>query len=124
MPSNWKAHCSAPNFSVEADTVSVSLEGGRTQKVNVEITDDGFRFSSVVARQKDVAEFQEAELRAWLRNRSMHLVAFRLDRRGRMIGESWVHSVGLTAHEFRLYLTTIAIECDRFEYQITGRDEE
>ena len=124
MSSNWYSYCSAPNLAVEADTVIVALDGGRTQRVDIESTDGGLRLSSTVARPKAVSEFPEAELRAWLRNRSRHLVAFRLDRRGRMIGEAWVHSVGLTADEFRLYLTTVANECDQFEHQITGGDSE
>lgn len=46
------------------------------------------------------------------------------DRRGRLVGEAWVPKAGLTGHEFQLYVRHLAVEADRFEYRLTGRDFE
>ena len=51
-------------------------------------------------------------------------MGFRIDHRGRVVGEAWVPKAGLSAAEFQLYLRTAAVECDRFEYVLTGRDAE
>ena len=50
------------------------------------------------------------------------LVGFRIDARGRLIGEAWVPKAGVTSSEFTSYLRAVAAECDRFEYQLTGSD--
>ncbi|HEU5178897.1 MAG TPA: hypothetical protein VFU24_15710, partial [Burkholderiales bacterium] len=59
-------------------------------------------------------------LRAWRRNRSSQLVGFRVDQRGRLVGEAWVPKAGLSAQEFQVYVRRVAAECDRFEYLLTG----
>lgn len=71
-----------------------------------------------------VGELSDALVRAWSRNRSVMLAGFRVDERGRMIGESWVPKAGLTASEFQFALRHLAEESDRFEFQLTGRDQE
>jgi hypothetical protein len=58
----------------------------------------------------------------WRRNRVTELVGFRLDRRGRIIGEAVLPSPGLTAKEWDLYVRAVARACDRFEYVLTGQD--
>jgi hypothetical protein len=40
------------------------------------------------------------------------------------VGEAWIPKAGLTESEFQLYVRTLAIEADRFEYALTGRDSE
>jgi len=54
----------------------------------------------------------------------MSLMGFRIDRRGRLVGEAWVPKAGLTGEEFQLYVRHLAVEADRFEYGLTGRDSE
>jgi hypothetical protein len=102
----------------------VNLEKGRHQLIEVTASDDMIYLYSVVARAAIVTQFADAALRAWQRNRAVSIVAFRVDERGRMVGETWVPTAGLTREEFQLYIKTIAIECDRFEFQLTGTDAE
>jgi hypothetical protein len=71
-----------------------------------------------------VEEIPDAAVRAWVRNRSVMLVGFRVDERGRMVGESWVPKPGLTAAEFQFILRHLATESDRFEFQLSGQDHE
>jgi hypothetical protein len=54
----------------------------------------------------------------------MQLVGFRLDQKGRLVGEAWVPKAGLTRDEFLLYAKRVADECDLFEYHLTGKDRE
>ena len=63
-------------------------------------------------------------LQLWQRNRTTSLVGFRIDARDRVLGETHVPAEGLTPAEFMLYLKTIAEECDRLEWVLTGRDVE
>lgn len=54
----------------------------------------------------------------------MQLVGFRLDQKGRLVGEAWVPKAGLSRDEFLLYVKRVADECDLFEYHLTGNDRE
>ena len=45
-------------------------------------------------------------------------------RRGRVVAGAWVPKAGLTQEEFQLYVRAVAVESDRFEYRLTGRDNE
>ena len=63
-------------------------------------------------------------IQVWLRNRATALVGFRIDSRGRLVGEALVPKAGLTAEEFQIYVRAVAVQCDRLEYLLTGRDQE
>jgi len=124
MAPDWKYFCGESNLRIEGNQVEVNLEKGRRQLIEVTASDDMIYRYSVVARAAVVTQFADAALRAWQRNRAVSIVAFRVDERGRMVGETWVPTAGLTREEFQLYIKTIAIECDRFEFQLTGTDAE
>ena len=124
MKIDWREFCRAPGFATFDGGVVVRFDTGRSQKVTVEDRGEAFLVSSVAARPAAVSELPDAALNAWIRNRSVTLVGFRVDERGRMIGEAWILKDGLTAEEFQLYIRTVALECDRFEFQLTGRDVE
>ena len=65
----------------------------------------------------------EPELRAWQRNRTSELVGFRVDRQGAMIAETPVPS-GAGRDEWAFLAFNLARSADRFEYLLSGRDEE
>jgi hypothetical protein len=69
-----------------------------------------------------IAEIDTLPSRVWERNRRTNLVGFKIDARGRLIGETRVSKAGLTRAEFNVYLHATAAECDRFEYLLTGLD--
>jgi hypothetical protein len=85
---------------------------------------DAIELSSLVARPSVLAEIDSPSLAAWRRNRAASLVGFRVDERGRLVGESWVPTEGLTRDEFLLYVRGLAAACDLFEFQLTGKDRE
>lgn len=122
---DWRALSEKADLQVEADEIRVPLHGDRKQTVRVsEPGDRTIRLWSMVARKAEVKDLPDAPLRAWLRNRITDLVGFKIDRHGCLIGEAWVPLAGLDAEEWGLYVRTLARACDRFEYVITGRDEE
>ena len=93
-------------------------------RVHVESKDDAVELRAVVARRAVVEAQENPAFAAWDRNRSASLVGFRLDERGRLVGESWVPGAGLTAEEFSTYVRATAAACDLFEFHLTGKDRE
>src|SRR5258708_38648566 len=122
MTADWRDYCHFKDLQLTGDTVLVSLPGGRAHQVSVSDEADAYRLSSVVVRASIASTIDNLAAYAWERNRATELVGFRIDRKGRLVGESWVPKPGLTASEFYVYVHTVATEADRFEYQLTGAD--
>ena len=122
---DWKKWCHGQaDLEVDGDFVSLSLARGRRQRVHVADRGDALEVAGVVARRAVVQTIPDIQLRAWERNRTIHLVGFRVDARGRLVGEAWIPRSGLSADEFLYQVRRVAEECDRFEYVLTGRDLE
>ncbi|AUX27009.1 uncharacterized protein SOCEGT47_075820 [Sorangium cellulosum] len=51
-------------------------------------------------------------------------LGFRLEDRGRLVGEAWIPKAGLSVEEFATCVRQVAVECDRLEYLLTGKDAE
>jgi hypothetical protein len=109
---------------VEGNYVEVKFGDDRRHRVLVEESDHEYRLSAIVVRPTVVRSTPGLPVMAWLRNRANSLVGFRIDRRERLVGEAWVPKVSLSQDEFQLYVRTVAAECDRFEYALTGKDIE
>lgn len=121
MARNWHRLC-PKSWTIEGNEVTVPLSRNRRHKVGIEEQEDTFRLTAIVAGRAAIAAVEDLAFRTWQRNRSTELVGFRIDKRGRLLGESWVPKEGLSEAEFQLYLHTIAAECDRYEYELTGED--
>jgi hypothetical protein len=124
MAAEWTRLCRARDLEVERSHVDVRLGDGRSHRVHVEEGGEGYLLSALVARLAVVESVQDLALWAWQRNRATALVGFRFDMQGRLVGETWVCKAGLAADEFQLHVRTLAAECDRFEYLLTGQDVE
>jgi hypothetical protein len=111
-------------MTVEGDRIEVAIAEGRHQRIKVSETEDTYELSSIVAHPAAIASIADVSLRAWRRNRAMQLVGFRLDQKGRLVGEAWIPKAGLSRDEFLLYVRRVAAECDLFEYHLTGKDVE
>jgi len=121
---DWRRLCKAAGLTVEGDHVAVAVDDRRRHRVSITEDSSGYRLEAIVARRAVVSRVADAPIRVWLRNREVQLVGFRIDRRGRLAAEALVPKVGLSAEEFRLYVVTVAVEADRFEFALTGRDAE
>ena len=76
--------------------------------------------ASDVTRNKD--HWRRIAYRTWRRNASKPLVTFAFDDDDRLIGQIEVPAATLDHEELDLYIETLARECDRFEYVLTGAD--
>jgi hypothetical protein len=124
MAPDWARLCRGEGFAIEGDDIQVMLAAGRHQRVSVADRGTSYELHSIVARPAVVNAIADAPLRAWRRNRSALLVGFRIDKRRRLVGQAWVPKAGLTAAEFQMYVRRVAVESDRFEYLLTGADNE
>lgn len=122
MTTEWKNLCSAKEFHVDGDSIDVKLANERRHRISVRDSGAVYELVSVVAHAAALREVPDAALMTWRRNRSAQLVGFRIDKRGHLVGETWVPKAGLRAEEFQTYVRRLAAECDRFEYLLTGRD--
>jgi len=106
-------------------TVMLTREN-RKQFVSISVEDDECVFRSTVLGSArvtgNVRRWRELTKQAWQRNAEHDLVAFGFDRRDCLIGEIRVPAATLDKREVELYVNTLAIECDRFEYVLTGQD--
>src|SRR5262245_2914606 len=124
MP-DWRNFCrDLAGISVNGNVIEVVTSSTRRHYIVVRETPDVLELSGVVVRASAVAELRNIGLRIWRHNRTTELVGFRLDQKGRLVGEAWVPKAGLARAEFLLYVKHVARECDLFEYHLTGRDQE
>ena len=104
--------------------VRISLsQNGRSQIVRVARRRDRYVFSSVVAKVGAVNEDRRSlAFRLWRRNALKAVVTFTIDRRDRVIGLIDQPIESVHPKELKFYLETLARECDRLEYILTGAD--
>ena len=96
---------------------------GRSQIVRLARRRDRYVFSSVVANVSAVSEDRRSLVfRLWRRNALKAVVTFTIDRRDRVIGLIDQPIESVHPKELKFYLETLARECDRFEYILTGVD--
>ena len=124
MDAEWRRFCDSSQLTVNGQVVDVAVDDSRRHRVEIAESETEYLFSAVVARRAIVVKLPDAALQAWVRNRAVSLIGFRIDARGRLLAEAWAPKAGITAAEFQVYLRAIAMEADRFEYALTGRDVE
>lgn len=122
---DWKVFCrGADDVSLEGEVIVVTFPDERRHQVVVDESDEAYEFSGIVARAAALSDIDDVPLRAWRRNRATQLLGFRIDRKGRLVGEAWAPKAGLNRDEFLMYVRRVATECDLFEYHLTGKDRE
>src|SRR5687767_11782957 len=106
MAVEWSRLCKAKDLTVDGAHVDVGFGDGRRHRVTVTELEDAYLLSGVVAARSAIADSLGLVPQVWLRNRATALVGFRIDQRGRLVGEAWVPEPGITADEFQLYVRT------------------
>lgn len=123
MSVDWRRLVIRKDKEVGDDRVKFVFESGRTQTVRVDEMDDGsLRLSSTILGATRAGEHENLLTRIWQKNRLRELVGFRIDRAGRLVGEAWLNTAGLTRDELELYLRTLATASDELEHLLTGQD--
>lgn len=122
MNADWHGLCRGKEFSVEGEFVNVKLADERSHRLYISSQGEEYSILGIIARSSLVNKLEDPIFVTWARNRNAELVGFRIDDRGRLIGETWVPKAGLTAEEFQLYVRTVATDCDRLESILLGKD--
>ncbi len=120
----WHAYAKAAGFSIEPGGLLVEFADGRSHRLHVFETDHTWLLRGLVVRQATRETDSTPALSAALKNRHSRMYGLRVDRQGRLVGETHVPKPGLTPVEFQLHARHLAAECDRLEYLITGLDRE
>ena len=109
----------------EGRQVRIALSrNGRSQTIRVARRRDRYVFSSVIARVADVnQDRRRLAFRLWRRNALKAVITFTIDCRERVIGLIDQPIESMRRKELRFYLETLAQECDRLEYILTGADK-
>ena len=124
MLSELATLCRAEGLALSGSNLEVRFSSGRRHRVAITEAPDHYLLSAVVVRRAVLGSLEQPEIWAWRRNRVSALVGFRVDRRGRLLAESWVPRPGLTSEEFQVYARNLAAEADRVEHLLSGRDTE
>jgi hypothetical protein len=125
---NWIRLARQTDLATHGDVIVVDLARAaerRRQKVHVdEISDSELRLWSRVAPawRAEALGDGDPDLWTWKMNHDADFVGFRMDERGRLIGEIHVPMAGLDAGEFEFLVRKIARICDRWEFKLTGED--
>jgi len=108
-------------------TLRVALyEGARHHCVLLSRDKERYIFRALVLLSSEVTRNKQQRRRiarrAWRRNASKALVTFGFDKDDSLVGQIEVPAATLDHDELVLYIETLARECDRFEYVLTGQD--
>ncbi|MEN9579656.1 MAG: hypothetical protein RJA70_2665 [Pseudomonadota bacterium] len=124
MSPDLRALCSTAGLSIEeGDSHIAEFKDGRKHEVYFdEVSADTLRVWGFVAKKQVVESVPRVAITAWQRNRGTRLVGFHIDSRQRLVGSARLPREGLEADELEVYVRAVAVECDRFEYLLTGRD--
>jgi len=122
MSLDWSLLCSGSDLQIQGSEICVAFSDDRSHKVLVRDSGDEYLLTAVVAWPALVATIPALAASTWQRNRTVNRIGFRIDQRGRLIAESSAPKQGLTAEEFQFYVRHLAIEADRYEYMLSGRD--
>lgn len=111
----------------EGETLRVALhKGARHHSVLLSRDEERYVFRAVVLSNSEVTrnkhQRRRIARRAWRRNASKALVTFGFDEDNRLMGQIEAPVATLDDDELVLYIETLARECDRFEYVLTGQD--
>jgi hypothetical protein len=108
-------------------TVTIRLQAmDRKQRVGLAQRGDLYLFRSAVLRSGDLPsgrDLHDLIYRAWRRNTVTEFVAFTIDETDSLVGVIEQPVSTLDPAELRMYLEALAVECDRFEYALSGTDE-
>ncbi len=98
---------------------------GRKQRIKLIKQGATYVFSSVIINSSAIRgknRRRRLAYRAWRKNGIKDLVTFSFNDKGDLIGIIEQPAQTLDHEELSLYIETLAMECDRFEYILTGDD--
>jgi len=102
--------------------VLVEFSNGRKQHVMVSHQGEHYLLISVILKRGHVEKIGRSTILPfiWQRNRETNLVAFSLDKQGRLIGSIEQLTKTADVNELHMYLEHLAQECDQLQYLLSG----
>jgi len=117
-----------PNAEIKPhrNAILVTFSNNRRQALSVDRQNDHYVMTSVVLGRTRVNRVGRSRLLPllWQRNREANIVAFSLDKRGRLVGQIEQLVETIDPQELVFYIELLARECDQFEYALSGKDLE
>ncbi len=98
---------------------------GRKQRIKLNKQGETYVFSSIIINSNAIRgkkRRRRLAYRAWRKNGIKDLVSFSFNDKGDLVGVIEQPVQTLDHEELSLYIETLAMECDRFEYILTGDD--
>lgn len=122
---NRKRAGTSGRIRVDGPFVRVDLPSGRVQEIGFRIEGDVYIMESIVLPSRTVQSLKTREVmvKAWERNRVTDLVTFDVDDKLRLVGRIRQLVDTIDQEELEFYIDSLARECDQFEYELTGKDE-
>jgi hypothetical protein len=109
-------------------SVTVQIcDDGRKQRVRFKKYKDMYTFYSIIHKGRLIKGKKlrrEIAYLAWRKNDMKDLVTFAFDDKNNLVGVIEQPVITIDHEELKLYIETLARECDRFEYILTGDDVE
>lgn len=103
------------------------VTGQRSQKITIAKHNRNYVLTSVVLGtlkvKKTLKRWRELARLAWHRNAEHQLVTFAFDQKDRLVGQIRHPVDHLDYEELKIYVRSLARECDRFEYLLSGEDK-
>ena len=117
------------NWTQNGETVTVQfIKNTRGHRVRLGRRGALYVLSAIVLPAAEVTasdeEWRNIAYRAWRRNAMTELVTFAFDDEDRLIGLIETPVATLDREELEVYIDTLARECDRFEFALTGQDRQ
>ena len=113
-------------IKLQRNGILVTFSNNRSQAISTDRQNDRYVMTSVVLGRRRVRRIGRSRLLPlfWQRNREANMVAFSLDKRGRLVGQIEQLTETIDPQELALYIELLARECDQFEYALSGKDLE
>jgi hypothetical protein len=122
MRADWQRLARERGWRIDGNGFWVQV-GSRQHRVSVEDGGGTTLLRARVARRAILNRIADPALHAWRRNRVSELVGFRIDRQGVMVAETPL-PLDVGREEWAYLAFNLARSADRFEYVLTGRDDE
>src|SRR5512141_2603292 len=90
MMIDWMRTCLPPDLDFDGDVIRVWFKNGRQHIVRKDEGQGETRIWSLIARPSIVREQEDLLMRIWMKNHAARLVSYRIDEKGRLIGEAWL----------------------------------
>ncbi len=122
MSSKWVNWCEETDMSCQGSTVQVELSNKRYHRVEILEENDGITLEGKIHGSYNPENYREFVLSLWEKNRAIDICGFAFKSNGVIVGRAVVPTAGLTKILLQTYVRKVAVECDRLEYLLSGKD--